>query len=191
MPTDAVEKLAEFDGIWVAPGMPYRNAEGVLGAIRHARLTLTPFLGTSAGFQYALIEVARNVLGLTEAEHQKSNPAAHTPLISKLDAALVRMRGRVRFGGGTVIRRAYGAPEAVEEYHCSFGLNPRYRRLIEGPLTVSGVDDQDEVRAVELDRHPFFVATLFLPEMNADSPLVRAFATACARESQVRAKAAS
>src|SRR5579862_4440916 len=66
VPTDAVGKgegLAEFQGIWVAPGMPYRSDDGVLRAIRHARVTLTPFLGTSAGFQYALIEVARNVAG--------------------------------------------------------------------------------------------------------------------------------
>ena len=56
----------------------------------------------------------------------------------------------------------------MEEYHCSFGLNGRYRRLIEsGPLCVGAVDDQHEIRAVELDGHPFFVATLFQPEMSA------------------------
>lgn len=194
VPTDSVGKgegLAEFDGLWVVPGMPYRSADGVLRAIRHARVTRTPFLGTSAGFQYALIEFARNVLGLHDADHQKSNPAAKTPLISKLDAALVHLRSRVRFTGGTLLRRAYGVPEAVEEYHCSFGLNPRYRRLMEGPLVVSAVDDQGEVRAVELDGHPFFVATLFQPAINVESPVVRAFASSCARHGQVRAKAAS
>ena len=71
--TDSVgkgESLAEFDGIWCVPGMPYRSASGALEGIRYARVTRTPFLGTSAGFQYALIEFARNALGLAQADHQ-------------------------------------------------------------------------------------------------------------------------
>src|ERR1041384_1060123 len=55
------ESLREFDGFWRVPGMPYRNPDGVMRMIRPARLSRTPFLGTSAGFQYALIEYARNV----------------------------------------------------------------------------------------------------------------------------------
>src|ERR1700689_1674300 len=70
------ERLAEFAGLWCVPGMPYRSADGVLRAIQHARVTGTPFLGTSAGFQYTLIEYARNALGLAAAEHQKSHPKA-------------------------------------------------------------------------------------------------------------------
>src|SRR5690242_13675464 len=74
IPTDSVGKgqsLAEYDGVWCVPGMPYRSADGALAAIRHARTSRTPFLGTSAGFQYALIEYARNVLGFSDADHQK------------------------------------------------------------------------------------------------------------------------
>ena len=65
--TDSVEKgesLAEYDGLWCVPGMPYRSADGAISAIRYARTSKVPFLGTSAGFQYALIEYARDVLGL-------------------------------------------------------------------------------------------------------------------------------
>ena len=99
----------------------------------------------------------------------------------------------MRLMEGTHLRNAYKAAESVEEYHCSFGLNNRYRRLIEsGSLCVSAVDDQHEIRAVELDGHPFFVATLFEPEMSATvSPLVKAFAAACARRAQMLSKAAS
>src|SRR5881227_4003842 len=67
IPTDSVgdsQSLEGFDGFWCVPGMPYRDAEGAMRAIRHARTTRTPFLGTSAGFQYAILEFARNVLGL-------------------------------------------------------------------------------------------------------------------------------
>ena len=191
VPTESVgkgEPLAEFDGVWCVPGMPYRSADGVLAAIRHARITRTPFLGTSAGFQYALIEYARNALGFGEADHQKSHPQAAMPLISALGCALVGVQARVRFTDGSILRRAYRAPQSVELYHCSFGLNSRYRRLIEsGPLSIAAVDDQDEIRAVELDGHPFFVATLFQPELasaaegSPASPLVNAFAAACRR----------
>jgi len=194
--TDSVDKgesLAEFHGLWCVPGMPYRSADGAISAIRYARTSHLPFLGTSAGFQYALIEYARHVLGLTDADHQKSNPKAAIPLISPLGCGLAGVRARVRLMEGTHLRNAYKTAESVEEYHCSFGLNNRYRRLIEsGSLCVSAVDDQHEIRAVELDGHPFFVATLFEPEMSATvSPLVKAFAAACARRAQTMSKAAS
>jgi CTP synthase (UTP-ammonia lyase) len=187
-PTDSIgkeAKLAEFDGLWCAPGMPYRNADGVLAAIRHGRVSRTPFLGTSAGFQYALIEYARNVRGMPEADHQKTNPKAALPLIAPLGCAMAGVKARVRFLVGSHIHKAYGVPESIEEYHCSFGLNNRYRRLLEGgQLCVAAVDDQQEIRAVELDGHPFFVATLFQPELRSPSPLVDAFLAACKRRRQ-------
>lgn len=194
--TDSVgegKDLAEFHGLWCVPGMPYRSADGAISAIRYARTSLLPFLGTSAGFQYALIEYARHVLGLTDADHQKSNPHAAIPLISPLACGLAGVKARVRFVNGSHLRAAYGKPESVEEYHCSFGLNGRYRRLIEsGPLCVSAVDDQQEIRAVELDGHPFFVATLFQPEMSATpSPLISAFLVACQRRANRLTQVAS
>lgn len=199
VPTDSVgrgEGLADFQGVWCVPGMPYRNANGAMQAIRHARETRTPFLGTSAGFQYALIEFARNALGLSEADHQKSNPKCAIPLVSPLDRALAGVRSTVHFTDGTHIRKAYGAKESVEEYHCSFGLNPKYQRLLEGSqFCVSAVDDQHDTRAFELDGHPFYVATLFQPEMKvlhgAHSPLMHAFVHAAARHRQGITRAAS
>lgn len=187
IPTDAVGTgpLADFDGFWCASGIPYRDADGALRAIRYARTTGTPFLGASAGFQYALLEYARECLGLPLADHQKTNPAAAIPLIAPLSCALAGVRARVRLMHGSKIRAAYGAAETVEEYHCSFGLNNRYRRLlVGGDLYVAAIDDQDEIRAVELDGHPFFVATLFQPELRslaegAPNPLVNAFVAAC------------
>jgi CTP synthase (UTP-ammonia lyase) len=172
--------------------MPYRSADGALRAIRRARESRLPFLGTSAGFQYALIEFARNVLGMADADHQKTNAKAAMPLISPLGCALVGVKSRVRLTAGSAIHKAYGAPEAVVHYHCSFGLNGRYQRLMESSaLHVTAVDDQDEIRAVELDGHPFFAATLFQPEVETPSLLVNAFVTACARQRVRLTKAAS
>jgi CTP synthase (UTP-ammonia lyase) len=200
VPTESVngpKMLAEFDGIWCVPGMPYRNPEGALRAIRHARMTRTPFLGTSAGFQYAILEFARNVLGLGEADHQKSNPKASMPLISPLGCGLAGVKARVRFSDGSILRKAYGTRESVEEYHCSFGINNRYRRLLEGgDLMVTAVDDQDDIRAVEYDGHPFFVATLFQPELHSvsssqTSPLVQALVACCEKRRTGMTRAAS
>jgi CTP synthase (UTP-ammonia lyase) len=192
--TDKVSNsaLAEFDGLWCVPGMPYRSADGALAAIRFARSHRIPFLGTSAGFQYALLEYARNVLGFVDADHLKSNPTASMPLITPLGCALLGVKARVRFMDGSHIRAAYRAPESTEEYHCSYGLNDRYRRLLEGGhLYVAAIDDQSAIRAVELDGHPFFVATLFQPEMQAESPLIHAFVRACDRRRQSLVRAAS
>ena len=199
IPTDSVGngmELAEFAGFWCVPGMPYRSAPGAMQAIRHARVTGSPFLGTSAGFQYALIEYARNVLGLAEADHQKSNPKAGIPLISPLGCALAGVKARVHFSHGSLLRKAYNAPESVEEYHCSFGLNGKYLRLLEGSqFCVAAVDDQHDIRAFELDGHPFFVATLFQPEMrsmNGDaSPIVHAFVAQCSKRAKGATRAAS
>jgi CTP synthase (UTP-ammonia lyase) len=184
--------LTDFDGLWCVPGMPYRSADGALAAIRFARSHRIPFLGTSAGFQYALIEYARNVLGFVDADHLKSNPTASMPLISPLGCALLGVKARVRFTDGSLLRTAYRAPESTEEYHCSFGLNDRYRRLLEGGhLYVAAIDDQSSIRAVELDGHPFFVATLFQPEMKPANPLIHAFFRACERRRQSLVRAAS
>ena len=193
--TDSVgngSALTEFDGLWCVPGMPYRSADGALAAIRTARSHRIPFLGTSAGFQYALIEYARNALGFTDADHRKSNPRAAMPLISELPCALIGVKARVRFTPGSHLRKAYGKSESIEEYHCSFGLNPRYRRLMEGgAMGVTAVDDQDDVRAVELDGHPFFAATLFQPALQAANPWVGAFVHAATRRHQTLTRVAS
>jgi CTP synthase (UTP-ammonia lyase) len=195
VPTDSVtngNSLSEFDGIWCVPGMPYRSADGALHAIRRARESRTPFLGTSAGFQYALIEHARNVLGMPDADHQKINPKTATPVISPLGCALLGVKARVRLTPGSALHKAYGVPEMTVLYHCSFGMNSRYRRLMESSsIHVTAVDDQDEIRAIELDGHPFFAATLFQPEMDAPSALVNSFVTACVRRRDRLTKVAS
>jgi len=169
------------------PGSPYASIDGALRAIRFAREHGRPFLGTCGGFQHALIEYARNVLGLADADHAESSPEAEMPLIAPLSCALVGARGTIRFVPGSALAAIYGAPEAVEGYHCSYGLNPRYRSLLESsPLRISAVDEAGEVRGVELAGHPFFVATLFQPELSAlagtPHPLVRAFVAAAVQQ---------
>jgi CTP synthase (UTP-ammonia lyase) len=172
--------------------------DGALRAIRYAREHGVPFLGTCGGFQHALIEYARSALGLREAEHAESTPGAGVQLIAPLSCSLVGVSGPVRFAAGSRVRAIYGASEATETYHCNYGLSPRYAgRFAAGPLRITATDDAGEPRVVELEGHPFFVATLYQPERwalrGALHPLVAAFVAAAAERSagQRRLRAAS
>ncbi len=98
----------------------------------------------------------------------------------------MEVSGEVLIVPGSRLARVYGADRAEETYHCRYGLSPRYARLLEeGPLRIVARDRAGEVRAVELDGHPFFVATLFQPERSAlagkTHPLIEAFVEAAAR----------
>jgi CTP synthase (UTP-ammonia lyase) len=172
-------RLEEFDAIWCVPGSPYASTEGALGAIRFAREQGVPFLGTCGGFQHALIEYARNVLAFAYADHAELGADPELALMAPLSCALVEEGGWVRLAPGSRIAAIYGALDAHEVYHCRYGVNPRYRALLDQPpLRVSALDDAGEVRAVELDGHPFFLATLFQPEraalLGSTPPLVTA-----------------
>jgi CTP synthase (UTP-ammonia lyase) len=184
---DVPRRLAGFAGIWCVPASPYANTGGALAAIRFARESGRPFLGTCGGFQHALLEYARNILGLHQAEHGETRPQAEMPLIAPLACALVERSGTVNFAEGSRLRQVYGAAAAREPYHCSYGLNPRCEKLLEGSdLRVCARDDAGEVRAVELAGHPFFLATLYQPERAAlrgeSHPLVNAFVAAVVAE---------
>ena len=180
----SVSRLARFDGLWCVPASPYRSMEGALLAIRHARESAVPFLGTCGGFQHAVVEYARNVLGWADAQHAETAPGAARTVISPLACALVETTGRVRLFAGSRIATAYGVGETTEGYRCRYGLNPEFQAaLVAGPLRAAADDQTGEIRAVELDGHPFFVATLFQPERAAlrgeSAPLVTAFVGAC------------
>ena len=177
---DLRPKLSAFDGLWCVPGSPYQNMTGALSAIRFAREQSIPFLGTCGGFQHAVIEYARHVLGWAQADHAESNPAAAMPLVSLLSCSLIGVSGKIRLQPGSRAAAIYGAGETIEEYHCNFGVNRRFQSQLEtGGLRITGTDEAEGVRVVELAGHPFFLATLFQPELSAFKgvahPLVSAF----------------
>lgn len=176
-------RISAYDGLWCVPASPYKSMEGALLAIRFARENGISFLGTCGGFQHAVVEYARNVLGWSDADHGETAMESTRLVISPLECSLVEVTGQVRLFPKTRIRAAYGAAETNEGYRCRYGLNPDFQlALTAGPLRASADDETGEVRAVELDDHPFFVATLFQPERAAlkgrPLPLVVAFARA-------------
>ncbi|GAP96644.1 CTP synthase C-terminal region-related (seleno)protein [Leptolyngbya sp. NIES-2104] len=172
--------LEPFDAFWCVPASPYKNMDGALTAIRYARENQRPFLGTCGGFQHAVVEYARNVMGLSEADHAESNPNASLLVVTPLTCSLKGKSGSVHFADHSRLARIYGTPAAVEAYHCSYGMNPNFEKmLLDSDMRVSARDEDGEARAIELSSHPFFVATLFQPERAAlsdlNSPLVVAF----------------
>jgi len=179
--------LNDFDGVWCVPGSPYQNEEGALRAIRFAREQRRPFLGTCGGFQHAVLEYARNVMGWADAAHGETSPNAERALLTPLSCALVETIDSLQLDAGSLIAKAYGRQTAFEGYHCRFGVNPDFEKeLLSQRLHAVARDSAGDLRAVELHDHPFFVATLFQPERAALEgrvpPLVSAFVEACARK---------
>ena len=180
----ATSELQGFDGFWCVPASPYRDTDGALHAIRFAREQRRPFLGTCGGFQHAVLEYARNVLGWADAEHGELVPDAQRAVIAPLSCALVEASDTVRLAAYTRIADAYGTLDIHEGYRCRYGINPDFASaLLEGALIPCGHDSAGDLRAVELLDHPFFVATLFQPERAAlqgvTPPLAIALLKAC------------
>ncbi|CAH0226640.1 CTP synthase (UTP-ammonia lyase) [Pseudomonas frederiksbergensis] len=179
--------LDDYDGFWCVPASPYRDMDGALRAIRFAREQQRPFLGTCGGFQHAVLEFARNVLGWEDAEHGETSPDATRALLTPLACALVEAVDSIHLVEGSLIAKAYENAEIREGYHCRYGVNPEFeRQLLTRQLHAVGHDSAGDLRAVELKDHPFFVATLFQPERAALKgllpPLVKALIEACVRQ---------
>ena len=172
------EDLVGYDAIWLVPASPYKNAAAAFIAARYARENSVPFLGTCGGFQHALIEYARNVLGWQDAAHAETDTAGRM-VIAPLTCSLVEVADTIELRANTLIAKAYGQEEIEEEYRCNYGVSPEFAQELEkGDMRVTGWDAQGEIRAVELVTHPFFVATLFQHERAAlagrPAPLVQA-----------------
>jgi CTP synthase (UTP-ammonia lyase) len=169
-----------YHGVWIAPGSPYKNLNKTLWVIRYTRENYLPCLGTCGGFQHIIIEYARNVLGFQDAQHAEYDPYASTLFISQLDCSLVGQEMKLTFTPESKVSNIYKSLTAVEQYYCNFGLNPDYIPLIKSSeLRVTGSDSKGEVRVIELPDHPFFVGTLFVPQVRSTytipHPLVTAF----------------
>jgi CTP synthase (UTP-ammonia lyase) len=181
------EALSVADALWIAPASPYASLEGALTAIRHGREHRVPTLAICGGFQHVVIEFLRNVSGVADAAHGEIDPDAEEIAITPLSCSLVGRTGAVFFEADSQIAAAYGRWRSVERYHCRYGLNECYLdRLQAHGLRVTGRDDEGSTRALELAAHPFFIATLFQPQLASrqgePAPLVRALVDAAARE---------
>jgi CTP synthase (UTP-ammonia lyase) len=205
------DELHGFDGIWVVPGSPYTNPDKVIAAVHTARERGIPFLGTCGGFQHAILELAQGLAGIEDAHHAEydadgaawrsrawpSGPHSKpnepegrgSAVIVELQCSLVGHEGAIHYTPGTLIARIAGADRSVERYHCSYGIAPEYVETLQDAGVVFGAHDEDGApRALELPGHPFFLGTLFQPELAGDGtrahPVIRAFADAVVRSSR-------
>lgn len=108
------------------------------------------------------------MLGIVDAEHEETAPSAPTLLISRLADSLVGKVQAIKILPGSLLHRAYGRAEVTEQFACNYGFNLKFRDKIEkSQLKITGVDLDGEVRVVEIFDHPFYVATLFLPQISS------------------------
>ena len=176
--------FARFDGVWIAPGSPYKDMHKTLQVIQHCREHRVPCFGTCGGFQHMVIEYARNVLGFADAQHAEYDPYASRLFISRLACSLVGREMQLTFTPDSQVAKIYGATNACERYYCNFGVAPEAADLLmSGGLRVVGSDAEGQVRVLELPGHPFFIGTLFVPQARSTPqqvhPLVTAFLEYC------------
>jgi CTP synthase len=170
--------LKGVSGVLVAPGFGGRGAEGKLAAVNFARVNKIPFFGICLGMQCAVIEYARNVCNLENANSTEFNPDTPFPVIDMMpDQKHISMKGgTMRLGAyrclvkeGTRAAEAYGATEISERHRHRFEVNNTLRnKLSESGMVLSGMNpEKDLVEIVEIPDHPWFVGVQFHPELKS------------------------
>jgi CTP synthase len=198
--------LEDLDGIVIPGGFGPRGVEGKIAAIRFARENGVPLLGLCLGLQSAVIEYARNVLGLAEANSTEFDPTTVHPVIDLMASQndVEEKGGTMRLGlypakltPGSMVHRLYGEELIYERHRHRWEVNNRYRKDLEaGGLMLSGVAPDDSlVEFIELPGHPFFVGTQGHPEFKSrpdhPHPLFRGLAVAAGQHHQAAAGAAA
>ncbi len=188
------EVLGHLDGVLVAPGFGERGIEGKINAIKYLRENHIPFFGICLGLQCAVVEFARNVLGLEDAYSTEMKSDAAHPVIDLMpDQKNIRMKGgTMRLGAyacevreGSIANQAYQSTLVYERHRHRYELNNEYLRDFENNgLMASGVNpDSKLVEIMELSGHPFFLGTQYHPELKSTverpHPLFVAFIKAC------------
>jgi len=204
--TDGTECLQGLDAILVPGGFGSRGIEGKIAAANYARINQLPYLGICLGMQVAVIEFARNVLGLKQAHSTEFNPKTPDPVIAlisewlDLDGSVetrdetTDLGGTMRLGAqtcklvpGTASRKAYGVEQVNERHRHRYEFNNNYlQKLQDAGLVISGLSvDNELVEMVELSDHPWFIGCQFHPEFTSrpreGHPLFNSFITAAVK----------
>jgi len=193
--------LSAVDGILVPGGFGIRGVQGMIEAVRHARERRVPYFGICLGLQCAVIEAARNLCGLTEADSTEFNESTPQRVIYKLRdlVGVEALGGTMRLGAyrtelspDSFAARAYGTHEISERHRHRYEVNQEFMpRLQAGGLRITGLSpDGKFVEIVEHAGHPWFVAVQFHPEFKSrplqPHPLFREFVAAAARHQRAR-----
>jgi len=194
-----LKELKEYDGIIVPGGFGSRGIEGIIKTIEYARKNKIPYFGLCYGMQLMVIEYARNVLGLKDANTKEIDPKAKDVVIDEMEDQKEKIKNRLMGGSmrlgaypatlqeGSIARSAYGKKEISERHRHRYEVNNAYvDRLEKAGLIFSGKSpsgDLCEIAELPRDKHPFFLGTQFHPEFKAKPldphPLFNAFVKAC------------
>ena len=159
--------LAESHGFIGAPGGPYKNLDGAVSGIQYVRQNSLPFLGTCAGFQHAVLEYARNALHL-KANHQEVTGNEADALVVPLSCDLKGIETTIRVDIGSRAFSLYETATIREKFRCSYGLNANAFELFDrSEFHPAGFDENRQTVIMELAKHPFFIATLFQPQLSS------------------------
>jgi CTP synthase (UTP-ammonia lyase) len=172
--TDTIENNFEeitkkYNGFWIAPGSPYKSMTGALKLIKYTRENNIPTLGTCGGFQHMVIEFARNVLGIKDAEHAEYDPYSSKLVVNPLSCSLAGQTLEIVLTDkSSKTFNIFETEKINEKYYCNFGLNPEYQNQFDNlGFKIVGTDRLKEARILELVNHNFFIATLFVPQDNS------------------------
>ena len=197
----ADEILSHYNGLLVPGGFGVRGVEGMVEAIRSARVRGLPFFGICLGMQIAIIEFARNVLGIEDSNSSEFAPDCGNAVISLMETQqhVTDMGGTMRLGAyacrlarGSKAAEMYGVPEISERHRHRYEVSNSFRdRFVASGLKLSGVSpDGSLVEIVELAAHPWFVGCQFHPELKSrptrPHPLFAGFVAAAARSKRMR-----
>ena len=172
------DELSKYDGIVVPGGFGDRGIEGMIETIKYARENNVPFLGICLGMQMAVIEYARNVLGLTDSNSAEFSSKTQNPVIHIMETqkSVKKKGGTMRLGSypcvikeGSLAYKVYGKTHIDERHRHRFEYNNDYKERLEGKgLICSGTSPDGElVEIVELPSHPYFIGGQFHPELKS------------------------
>ena len=172
------ELLAEFHAVLIPGGFGVRGVEGMLEAIRYARESGLPFFGICLGMQCAIIEFARNVVGLDDSHSSEFAPECSNPVIALMESQqhVTDMGGTMRLGAypcrlgpGTRVAEIYGVPQVSERHRHRYEVSNAYRdSFVEHGMTLSGLSpDGSLVEIIEIQTHPWFIGCQFHPELQS------------------------
>lgn len=175
---DELELLHSYDGILVPPGFGPRGTEGKILAIKFARENKIPFLGVCFGFQMAVIEFARHVVGLKDANSTENDPNTPNPVIDLLpeQRGIVEKGGTMRLGAhpiviepGTLVYKLYGKTIIYERHRHRYEVNPTYWDTLQrhGLIFSGRSPDGRRIEFIELRDHPFFLGSQSHPEFKS------------------------
>ncbi|MBK1973575.1 CTP synthase [Campylobacter sp. TTU-622] len=184
---DSLEDLKDVNGILVAGGFGYRGVEGKIKAINYAREHNIPFLGICLGMQLALIEFARNVLKLQDANSSEFDEKCQNPIVYLIDKFIdsngtkqirtskTPLGGTMRLGSyeceikkDSLLSKIYNNAKSVKERHRHrYEANPKYKKMYEDKGLIICGENKGLIEAIELKNHPFFLAVQFHPEFTS------------------------